>query len=129
MIQCILAWICAGLFLVLSRDPAPWLVRWRRAFVALGLALTAISVRFLWAQWHVVGHRVALDGELPHLLPRFLFVSGDLASSEAREFLARCRAPIVGKPFAAAELVERVREVALAATSVRSTAGDVDLCR
>ena len=79
LIQCILAWICAGLFLVLSRDPAPWLVRWRRAFVALGLALTAISIRFLWAQWHVVGDHVVQDGELPVRFAYGVYVGGKVA--------------------------------------------------
>jgi signal transduction histidine kinase/mono/diheme cytochrome c family protein len=40
----------------------------------------------------------------PELLQRFIFITGDLASSEAAGFSARCAQPIVRKPFDLKEL-------------------------
>jgi len=48
------------------------------------------------------------------LLQRTLFLTGDLASSDASEFAIRCRAPIVSKPFVADELFARIGEIARA---------------
>ena len=45
----------------------------------------------------------------PRWLQRIVFVTGDLASVDAAAFAARTRAPIVGKPFVARELLARVR--------------------
>ena len=47
----------------------------------------------------------------PHWLQRLLFITGDLTSSDAVQFAARCRAPILTKPFAATELLHRLREL------------------
>lgn len=62
---------------------------------------------------------VAFHDELarraPHLLSRLLFVTGDLASHEAARFAARCGARILTKPFASAELLRQLREVAVTA--------------
>lgn len=52
-----------------------------------------------------------LEQRAPHLLRRVLFVTGDLASPEAVAFAARCRAPIVAKPFVVSELFGRLRQV------------------
>jgi two-component system NtrC family sensor kinase len=61
-------------------------------------------------------HDVLLD-RAPHLLRHFLFLTGDLLSVEAREFRARCAAPIATKPFVGAELVGQLREIARTAGS------------
>ena len=42
---------------------------------------------------------------------RFLFVTGDVISSQTREFLERNHLPNVAKPFRVEELTEKVREV------------------
>ncbi|MFN8823940.1 MAG: ATP-binding protein [Planctomycetota bacterium] len=47
----------------------------------------------------------------PRWLQRIVFVTGDLASVDAAAFAARTRAPIVGKPFVARELLARVRQL------------------
>lgn len=47
----------------------------------------------------------------PRWLQRIVFVTGDLASHESTAFAARCRAPIVGKPFVARELLAKVRSL------------------
>lgn len=40
-----------------------------------------------------------LAAQAPHLLERFIFITGDSASSEARAFTARCRRPVLQKPI------------------------------
>ena len=53
-----------------------------------------------------------LEAEQPALLRRFIFSTGDVASSEAAEFVARTKCIVIQKPFelsALAEVVERVR--------------------
>ena len=52
----------------------------------------------------------------PQLLPRLLFLTGDVTSTDASEFRARCAAPIVGKPFVGAELVRHVLAVVRTST-------------
>jgi signal transduction histidine kinase/CheY-like chemotaxis protein len=63
LIQCILAWIFAAFFVVLSPGQSPWLARWRMAFLGLGVALTAIAMRFSWAHYHIVGDHLVDDGD------------------------------------------------------------------
>jgi signal transduction histidine kinase/CheY-like chemotaxis protein len=58
------------------------------------------------------GFHDALARQAPQWLQRLVFVTGDLASREAASFAARCRAPIVPKPFEVGELLGRLREVA-----------------
>jgi signal transduction histidine kinase/ActR/RegA family two-component response regulator len=55
LVQCNLAWVLVGLFAVLLRQGSgpEWFRRWLWAFVALGFALTAVSVRFVLAFRHV----------------------------------------------------------------------------
>ncbi|MBL9077403.1 MAG: hybrid sensor histidine kinase/response regulator [Planctomycetes bacterium] len=79
LIQCILAWICTGLLVALARDPAPWLVRWRAAFAALGAALTVLSVRFVWAHWHLVRDDLLSDGEAGARAAYGLYLAGKTA--------------------------------------------------
>lgn len=47
----------------------------------------------------------------PRLLNRLLFVTGDLCSPEAAAFAARCRAPIIAKPFVVSELFGRLKQM------------------
>ncbi|MBK8097880.1 MAG: response regulator [Planctomycetes bacterium] len=56
-----------------------------------------------------------LSRHAPDLLRRLVFVTGDLTSPDAAAFARRCRAPIVSKPFAFADLLRRLREVAVGA--------------
>ena len=56
-----------------------------------------------------------LSRHAPDLLRRMVFVTGDLTSPDAAAFARRCRAPIVSKPFAFADLLRRLREVAVGA--------------
>lgn len=58
-----------------------------------------------------------LGRERPDLLPRFVFVTGDLASAEAAEFVRRCRCPVVGKPFDLDRLMRVVERVATSASA------------
>jgi signal transduction histidine kinase/CheY-like chemotaxis protein len=57
----------------------------------------------------------ALVRQAPQLLGRLVFVTGDPGSSEVASFVARCRAPIVAKPFEPRELLGRLREAARSA--------------
>lgn len=53
-----------------------------------------------------------LEAEQPNLLRRFIFSTGDVASSDAAAFVARTKCIVIQKPFelsALAEVVERVR--------------------
>jgi len=53
IIQSLLAWVFFGFF-VGMRPPVPtWLAYWRTAFLAYGVALTAICARFLMAHHHI----------------------------------------------------------------------------
>ena len=52
-----------------------------------------------------------LEKEMPHLLPRVVFISGGAFSPEAREFLLRHGASSVDKPFQARELRRVIEEV------------------
>lgn len=79
LIQCILAWIFTGFFLVLSPGQAPWLQRWRIAFAGLGLALTAVAVRFTWAQYHIVGAHVIEEGDAAARLAYAVYFGGKAA--------------------------------------------------
>lgn len=56
----------------------------------------------------------------PELLQRFIFITGDLASTEAAGFSARCAQPIVRKPFDLQELSAALNR---AAPSARRAAG------
>lgn len=49
--------------------------------------------------------------EHPELLRRTVFVTGDSANPEAREFLARTQAPCLQKPFDMSELERAVQRV------------------
>lgn len=48
----------------------------------------------------------------PQVLRRVVFITGDLVSPDAATFAARCRAPIVTKPFVLSDLFAKLREVA-----------------
>jgi PAS domain S-box-containing protein len=50
-----------------------------------------------------------LEGRLPHLLPRVIFLTGDTLSPEAREFLEQAGVIRLNKPFRAAEVRRIVR--------------------
>jgi len=56
----------------------------------------------------------------PELLQRFIFITGDLASTEAAGFSARCAQPIVRKPF---DLQELNAALERAAPATRRAAG------
>jgi CheY-like chemotaxis protein len=45
-----------------------------------------------------------LEGQLPHMLPRVIFLSGDTLSPEARDFLEMVGGARLNKPFRAAEV-------------------------
>ena len=49
-----------------------------------------------------------IEREAPELLERFLFITGDLASSESSAFARRCRQPIVSKPFRFEDLARSI---------------------
>jgi len=51
----------------------------------------------------------AVQGERPELAGRFLFVTGDTVTAEAREFVAEQTQAYLGKPFTAADLVQAVQ--------------------
>ncbi|MCA8964656.1 MAG: hybrid sensor histidine kinase/response regulator [Planctomycetes bacterium] len=61
-IQCVTAWVFVGFLSSLRPDRAVWLRRWRAAFVGLGLALTAMSLRFLLAHYHVADVQWVAEG-------------------------------------------------------------------
>ncbi|MBI3076594.1 MAG: response regulator [Deltaproteobacteria bacterium] len=55
-------------------------------------------------------HRVA--GVKPHLLPRFIFTTGDLLSAETRAFLRETGGAALAKPFAREELIRVLQAAA-----------------
>jgi two-component system cell cycle sensor histidine kinase/response regulator CckA len=63
-------------------------------------------------------HRELLE-KRPDLVQRLIFSSGDVASTEASEFLASSKRPGIEKPFELARLEELL-------TQVRETAGSAD---
>lgn len=79
LIQCILAWIFTAFFVALSPGRSPWLGRWRLAFLGLGAALTAVSVRFVWAQYHIVGDHVIQDGDPAARVAYGVYLAGKIA--------------------------------------------------
>lgn len=58
-----------------------------------------------------VGVHDTLAQRDPRWLRRLVFITGDMASTDAAQFASRCTAPIVEKPFRAADLMRRVRDV------------------
>ena len=52
----------------------------------------------------------ALAHEQPHLLPRFIFLTGDTLSPEAKAFLEESHAPYLVKPFHAAAIRQVVQQ-------------------
>lgn len=52
-----------------------------------------------------------LAGTRPELLRRFIFITGDVASSEAARFVSSTRQPVLEKPFELAALAEVVAEL------------------
>jgi signal transduction histidine kinase/CheY-like chemotaxis protein len=56
-------------------------------------------------------HDVLLHEE-PELLERFLFLTGDLSSEEAAAFSARCKRPVLRKPFELGALAAQIEELA-----------------
>jgi len=79
LIQCILAWIFAAFFVVLSPGQSPWLARWRMAFLGLGVALTAVAVRFAWAHYPIVGDHLIHDGDAMARVAYGLYLAGKVA--------------------------------------------------
>ncbi len=59
-----------------------------------------------------IGFHDELATRAPQVLQRVVFVTGDLTSPEAAAFAARCRSPIVTKPFVFRDLFHRLRELA-----------------
>lgn len=53
IIQCLLAWVFLGFFVGMKQPGLTWLNHWRAAFLAYGLALTAVCTRFMMAHHHV----------------------------------------------------------------------------
>lgn len=64
LIQCGLAWIFLAFFAALVPGDGLWLRRLRLAFFGLGVALTAVSVRFAFAHVHVAGPGTVREGDL-----------------------------------------------------------------
>lgn len=58
-----------------------------------------------------IGFHDELAVRAPQVLQRVVFVTGDLASAEAAAFAARCRSPILTKPFVFRDLFSRLREL------------------
>lgn len=56
LVQCGLSWLLVGVFAVVHRqaDSVPWFRHWLRAFTALAIALSAVSLRFVIvnAEWN-----------------------------------------------------------------------------
>jgi signal transduction histidine kinase len=52
-LQCVIAWVFVAFFGGLAPRQTPWVRRWLVGFVGLGVALTAISWRFLLAHRHM----------------------------------------------------------------------------
>jgi CheY-like chemotaxis protein len=63
-------------------------------------------------------HRELLE-KRPALVQRLIFSSGDVASSEAADFLAASRRPVIEKPFELARLEELLMQI-------RETVGSAD---
>jgi len=63
-----------------------------------------------------IGLHDRLQREQPALLQRLVFFTGDLASADAVAFAARCRQPLLQKPFDFARLVATLRELAAGRT-------------
>lgn len=63
-------------------------------------------------------HRELIE-KRPDLVQRLIFSTGDVASSEAFEFLASSKRPVIEKPFELARLEELL-------TQVRESAGSAD---
>jgi len=81
LIQCGLAWTFLAFFGVLAPRDSMALRNWRTAFAGLAVGLTALSARFMWAQYHVVGDHLLEEGDLSvrlaygaYLAGKFVFV-------------------------------------------------------
>ncbi|MCC7065654.1 MAG: hybrid sensor histidine kinase/response regulator [Planctomycetes bacterium] len=72
-----------------------------------------------------IGFHDLLLAKAPSLLQRVIFLTGDLVSPDAAAFAARCRVPIVTKPFLMNDLFLKLREAAgaEAAAGVREVSG------
>ena len=75
-VQCGMAWIFAAFFAVMSPSHGPWLRRWFRAFVGLGVAFAALSVRFFMAHHAVAGEARLHEGDLVVRLLYGLYLVG-----------------------------------------------------
>lgn len=62
-IQSLLAWMFMAFFAVIGERDGVWIRHWRRAFLALGIGLTALSVRFALAHHFAAGERTLDDRE------------------------------------------------------------------
>ncbi len=85
-IQCGTAWIFSTYLAVLATRGGPWLRAWSRAFLALGIGLGALVLRFALAHHAAAGDWVMEEGELAtrlfyatYMAGKFLFAWGLLA--------------------------------------------------
>ncbi len=76
LVQCGMAWIFAGFFGALSRGRGAWLRSWQGAFLGLGIALTALCVRFTLAHHAASGAAVMSEGDLAVRLLYGLYCAG-----------------------------------------------------
>lgn len=72
-----------------------------------------------------IGFHDHLAADRPELIDRIVYFSGDLASPETIRFSARCRRPLIEKPFDFDELFARLAELAPKSARDRARSGTV----
>lgn len=77
-IQCITAWTFFGLFASLHTGRTPWGTRWHAAFAGLAVALSALSLRFLLAHYHIADVAIVADGSLLTRVFQALYLGGKI---------------------------------------------------
>lgn len=78
-IQSLLAWMFMAFFAVIGERDGVWIRHWRRAFLALGIGLTALSVRFALAHHFAAGERTLDDREWLVRLMYGVYLGGKVA--------------------------------------------------
>ena len=62
IIQAVTAWVFAAFFIALSSRSSLAVRHWRAAFLALGLGLTGVAIRFLMAHQHIAQVELVAEG-------------------------------------------------------------------